>query len=1266
MPDSAHGTGVLLSFAEDIPHVYEDLSLQQEAGLKVVKRVKSFFEKFAGLHLRFSQELRKLAANEKEKQMPILDKMHPTFNGWMTFYDKVTALSVAYSDVNTHTIERVVGPLNQLIDDTDRDRKNYQVVLKEIKETMDPLCEKLKARKEKCEYSIKLLKNPPTLHGATIKEKRKHNAEVREHLIKAATRAAKYEQALKQAQPFQSKFYFGKLRDLLETCQANEKKRIDVLLATMTNLSHVISDLAGVTKAWAEEIDRGTKEKHVDPMLQIQGFIKESLHQHAKPLDCFYTKPFAYDLEMTPEELRKKIEELRKAGKLGSAHGVTGNTLTAARNWMSRKNTLEKGRKSGTGMAPTLFGCSLAALMDIQKDSYPELDVPRLLEELLSAVVDLNGLQAEGIFRVSCLLEDRKKLRTQLEIGNYDMSDIKDPHVPACVLKEWLRELAEPLIPTNLYYKCIEMGRSKEQSAEKMENIVTAIPEINMRVVEKLMHLVQAVCSDENAVNRMTHESMAIVLSPSFLRSPVDKGDLMSLATMQDSQAVNAFVVMLINHMLTTRPPSGPLITPEGVDSDDDDDPLPDSQVLSPSATTHTAAAPATAPDLKPGEFSVSPGMTASGRASSKRPPPRPATVAGRKASLPPQGGRASPAKANGQTEVQDSPGCPPPPASPPDEAARSDGEEQAGPDWLNRRRSEAGEADDLLEVVLDPASPPTGTFEALSFQQLHKEFVDRRRARRRANQQSGKDLNANQHKDGGKEEDKEKQDGDRVRSDSKQGARHNKSLSVDKSSPTVADLFQNVQDGQRPSTSGHRRKGSRSASKVDLHSSSKSPLKKVLAAEMEQAHPGSGQHEPVTPAQLEAGSSGHKDHTPASSGASSSPIKPSQLASPPGKGSPPVQHRIHVRTDSNGGAPHPAGPLSASSLFSPPALPWDGESPHRGGDDSDDDDAHAHGPLSASSFSSSSNSSPHKKRAASVSSAQRQAATGLAAGRGGKFGIGPNGQVTSKSFSPTPAAKPHSGSAHKRGRSDDRGAKDSPNINLSSGRIASPVSSPEPPAPPPGEPTSDWASDSSSDSESDHEAPASSGRSRVVAGTHSPVRTTSLLGRRDLLGGAGGGDENTPLTRTGSQSLVYTATQGTVYKFSHSNQDWDRKCHRCGLVLAANEAVLLGKNTFHRACFTCAGCGNKLQEEAGEVGVKLRAAQPYHKDCLPPQDPMQPHVPSPKMAGPPKRKPPPTPPTPSVDDLNSSLSLSHKHRAQATPIRDKSPMQEHNENDAV
>jgi hypothetical protein len=81
-----------------------------------------------------------------------------------------------------------------------------------------------------------------------------------------------------------------------------------------------------------------------------------------------------------------------------------------------------------------------------QIQGYP---LPIVLITMTDAVYFLNGHNTEGIFRVSGDAEEIATMKMQIEAGDYTVRS-KDPHLPASVLKQWLRDLEESVIPEHL------------------------------------------------------------------------------------------------------------------------------------------------------------------------------------------------------------------------------------------------------------------------------------------------------------------------------------------------------------------------------------------------------------------------------------------------------------------------------------------------------------------------------------------------------------------------------------------------------------------------------------------------------------------------------------------------------------------------------------------------------------------------------------------------------------------------------------------------
>ena len=144
--------------------------------------------------------------------------------------------------------------------------------------------------------------------------------------------------------------------------------------------------------------------------------------------------------------------------------------------------------------------------MRAQEEQFPDVPLPRVLPFLADAILSMNGCKTEGIFRVPGDADAVTDLKCRLEKGHYDVSGITgmvqihllraywvslsatistDANVPGSLLKLWLRDLAEPLIPSEYYQACVEVGaeEKKPDSGRRAVAIVDSLPEYNKRVV---------------------------------------------------------------------------------------------------------------------------------------------------------------------------------------------------------------------------------------------------------------------------------------------------------------------------------------------------------------------------------------------------------------------------------------------------------------------------------------------------------------------------------------------------------------------------------------------------------------------------------------------------------------------------------------------------------------------------------------------------------------------------------------------------------------
>ncbi|KAI6182634.1 Rho GTPase-activating protein 39 [Aphelenchoides bicaudatus] len=161
---------------------------------------------------------------------------------------------------------------------------------------------------------------------------------------------------------------------------------------------------------------------------------------------------------------------------------------------------------------PSMFGTSLEELMELQAERYPSLKIPWVEHTLISMILESGGEKSEGIFRLAADPDHLHRAMIQLNVFCQPKCDA---YVSAVLLKQWLRQLPSPIIPTEFYTKCL----SSVSSAEQCCDLINRLPFINRLVIATLIALLQRLCN-ENIVKetKMDAANLAMVLAPNILR----------------------------------------------------------------------------------------------------------------------------------------------------------------------------------------------------------------------------------------------------------------------------------------------------------------------------------------------------------------------------------------------------------------------------------------------------------------------------------------------------------------------------------------------------------------------------------------------------------------------------------------------------------------------------------------------------------------------------------------------------------------------------
>ncbi|EGN99612.1 hypothetical protein SERLA73DRAFT_53461 [Serpula lacrymans var. lacrymans S7.3] len=170
---------------------------------------------------------------------------------------------------------------------------------------------------------------------------------------------------------------------------------------------------------------------------------------------------------------------------------------------------------SDAAFNPSTFGESLDATVRLQERNYPHEKVPIILPFLADGILALGGTKAEGIFRVPGDGDSVSELKLRIDRGYYTLDGVDDPHVLASLLKLWLRELCDPLVPEEMYNDCITKSKEPEACIE----LVRRLPTINRRVVLFIISFLQHFLEDKvQVITKMTSANLALVMAPNLLR----------------------------------------------------------------------------------------------------------------------------------------------------------------------------------------------------------------------------------------------------------------------------------------------------------------------------------------------------------------------------------------------------------------------------------------------------------------------------------------------------------------------------------------------------------------------------------------------------------------------------------------------------------------------------------------------------------------------------------------------------------------------------
>ncbi|XP_026232979.1 rho GTPase-activating protein 6-like isoform X2 [Anabas testudineus] len=187
--------------------------------------------------------------------------------------------------------------------------------------------------------------------------------------------------------------------------------------------------------------------------------------------------------------------------------------------------------------------------------------VPRIVD-LCCQHLEKHGLETVGIFRVGSSKKRVRQLREEFDQGwDVHFDEENSVHDVAALLKEFLRDLPDPLLTRELYTAFINtMLLDYSDQASAIQLLIFLLPPCNSDTLQRLLCLLSTVAkhagdkldNDGQKItgNKMTSLNLATIFGPNLLHKQKNSDkefSVQSFARVEDSTAIISVVQRMIN-----------------------------------------------------------------------------------------------------------------------------------------------------------------------------------------------------------------------------------------------------------------------------------------------------------------------------------------------------------------------------------------------------------------------------------------------------------------------------------------------------------------------------------------------------------------------------------------------------------------------------------------------------------------------------------------------------------------------------------------------
>uniref|UniRef100_A0A3P8VS22 Rho GTPase activating protein 25 n=1 Tax=Cynoglossus semilaevis TaxID=244447 RepID=A0A3P8VS22_CYNSE len=181
--------------------------------------------------------------------------------------------------------------------------------------------------------------------------------------------------------------------------------------------------------------------------------------------------------------------------------------------------------------------------------------VPILVQKCVE-FIKAHGLDEEGIFRLPGQDNTIKQFRDAFDAGERpSFPSDTDVHTVASLLKLYLRELPEPVVPWTQYQDFLDCTNMLDCSSTELEKQISLLPRINYNLLSYVCRFLFEV-QRHSAVNKMTVENLATVMGINLLKPQIED----PITVMKATPHIQKLMTVMIRQHEVLFPPSKDLL----------------------------------------------------------------------------------------------------------------------------------------------------------------------------------------------------------------------------------------------------------------------------------------------------------------------------------------------------------------------------------------------------------------------------------------------------------------------------------------------------------------------------------------------------------------------------------------------------------------------------------------------------------------------------------------------------------------------------------